>query len=1345
MAAGYEARARVTADMSGFVSAANQATSATNAMATAVQELNTQLRSMQRGATRQSTEIQNLSQQTARSSQAARSHTSATQAAAEAARQGAEAYNSASAGAQRYHESTEASTRSTRQNQRQQEQLSGGLRAMAQTHREQQSAVRESSRAAADFNGSLWSMRSAVQDVGSSMQQLWMVSVRATQGLWDNFSAQEMTIAQISRVSQATVTEMDAIVGSVRQMSTEIPIAFDELGRIAMLGSQVGVANESLETFTETVALFSATSEVTADQTATLMARIMEMTNLNQTHGQESVQNLGSAVAYLGSNMVATDQEILTTIESIATMTTQAGMTAEATIGLGAAMASLRIRPEIARGATQRVFLQLSEAVDGTSSEMQRLTEITGMTQTELQNLRDTDFDAYFMTIMESLSATAEAGEDLVPVLRQIGILNSRDAEVVARLAANYDVLAAGVENAGIAFENGNYLYEESGRIFETLTARLQLLRNTWHNFMFSAVEAIAPFLIAVMDAATGLIEMADAMGLAPWLGFGAAVLGVVGGLGLLASMISNVGAGWLAIQGTLNLLTGQTAANTAATTANTGAMAANTAATTAGATAKTRFATATGVATAALRAFSLVPVIGALVGLASILTTVRNNWHTLASSTEAARSSVLRVNEAHISAAGGLDSLRNALESDTEAWRNAQEHANAYINDLDSNTSAFSSAAEDIIRNSRFRMQASQEMSEADREAAEAAEGLAERQQGLRDELDISSESFSGASDSASELAGSTEELVGAADEADNSIGKINQTAAQTEQAMRDTAYAVGLATRQWAALSLESAIAESELLSNAEAFEMVKSSGVDFGTALTLEMQQAGDGVLYLDEKFDEFYNSLPVGQRLLGSFTNDIYNLTGGFINLRTDTGVAIQAFRDAETNLQATTYSIEEAARATELLDEAFIKMPDGTRATQEELALLAETGSEAAAVANMLNVEVDALGVSISTLHEGFASFIDPLQVWKDTLEAAGVEVDGLGASLDQVDGGFSTYLDNLEESQRAQMEWGQNLLELAEVVPPEVLGGLTEMGVEGAGLVQDLVDATDDEVDRFVELWEAGTGDAAEQWAIMFSDFVAMARDSGDQGGVDFANNLMDQVANGDISFREAVNAMTEYAKGEFEGADPTMEAHLESTQAMIDLTKAIERMRRDAANAEPTAEVDVNTSRAIRALASFSAYVASRPIIQWVVTRVDTRGHGRVPKYQDGGWIEGPGGPRQDNIPIMASPGEFVVNARAAAMFSEELEQMNAVGLGRNTTSSVPSFVPENIMEIPRVDLSNVQMSMPHGMEAAMRNNSVAAGPRMVINVYNTYPQAEPTSVTVNRSLAYAAALDGV
>lgn len=57
--------------------------------------------------------------------------------------------------------------------------------------------------------------------------------------------------------------------------------------------------------------------------------------------------------------------------------------------------------------------------------------------------------------------------------------------------------------------------------------------------------------------------------------------------------------------------------------------------------------------------------------------------------------------------------------------------------------------------------------------------------------------------------------------------------------------------------------------------------------------------------------------------------------------------------------------------------------------------------------------------------------------------------------------------------------------------------------------------------------------------------------------------------------------------------------------------------------------------------------------------------GYFGMPKKADGGPIEGPGGPRDDNIMIRASDGEFVLNEGAVKHFGlAKLNKMNEIGL---------------------------------------------------------------------------------
>lgn len=1255
-------------------------------------------------------------------------------------------------------------------------QLAQANQSIADTSRQAVQGSNNLERSTRELNASLWSLRSAVGDATSSMTQLWSISSRVTSALWENYSAQEMAIAQISRVSQATAVELDRIVDRVRVMSEEIPIAFEELGEIAMLGSQVGVANEALGVFTETVALFAATSEVSADQTASMMARIMEMTNLNETRGQASVQNLGSAIAYLGSNALATDAEILKTVESIATMTTQVGFSAEATVGLGAAMASLVIRPEIARGASQRVFLQLGEAVKGTGTDMETLVEITGRTQDELQKMASSNFEQYFFTVMEALAGVADRGEDLIPIVRELGIINTRDAEVVARLASNYDVLTSSVGEAYTSFENGQYLYEESDRIFATLTARVQILANTWSNFLFEAAKAVTPFLTAVVDTATEVIQLANAMGAAPFIGWGALILAAAGAIGLLAGGVGMAYQGLLAFRGLINLTVGSQTAQTAATTAQTAATGRATAAqtayqlslmrsvttsgamiasTTANATAAQLLTTRIAASTAAMRAFALAHPVGLIITLTAAIAAGGAAWMMFSDSTERANQALLRTQEANINAAGGIDALSNALRTDTAVWEDARKQVHEHVNALDDNTSAYSSNAEKIIQSSRFRTETIGELTQADREAADAAESLAENQSELQKQLGTTGETAQNIGPYVQGMVDNSRELAQAGVEADNSIGQLNGSLQETGDAANENVVAVGLATRQWAALSLESAVVESGLLANEEAFKAVTDAGVDFGVAVTMEMKNAGDGAEYFRRKASEIRDEFGFWDQVLeglNMFTDKmVWDGWRPFTSSAIEAANATEEFGD---NLESTTLSIEEAARQVDILEDMFVQLPDGTRASTEELAAFAEEGIEAASMAQVMELEVGNLGVALQDLHEGYTSLYDPVASWNDALSLANEGLEDQYGSLLEIEGGFSLYLDQLEQSNAAQRNWSENLLRLGANgdIPSEVIAGLVLMGDEGAEIVEGLANANEEEVQRFVESWDNGMGLTSELFTTMFSDFLSMAMTSGDQGGLDFAYGLMDRVAQGDIDFREAVDEMTTYAEDEFQGADTTNEPQLDNTQALIDLMNLVSKAEQEIQDADSTMEPKLDTRGFWKTIGDWFASAwrwwqrnvvdAFRVRIDMIANQSTSGGRG----YADGGWIQGEGGPRADKIPIMASNKEFMVNAASAARWGPLLEWINSDGRLPSSRDYVPQIQPDdNMRRSMPTGAARVRSQPDFAQMASAGVRSSGGGERIVLHINNHYPQAEPTSVTTNRALQYVAGLNGV
>ncbi len=146
-----------------------------------------------------------------------------------------------------------------------------------------------------------------------------------------------------------------------------------------------------------------------------------------------------------------------------------------------------------------------------------------------------------------------------------------------------------------------------------------------------------------------------------------------------------------------------------------------------------------------------------------------------------------------------------------------------------------------------------------------------------------------------------------------------------------------------------------------------------------------------------------------------------------------------------------------------------------------------------------------------------------------------------------------------------------------------------------------------------------------------------------------------------------------------------------------------------------------------------------------------------RTVQAATGGWISGPGGPKADAIPAMLSNGEYVVNAAAARRFGALLEVINRSG-GRGFSGVARRLLDAGITGGSRqigtsTNTGNTALSTGLVQQAPPESVSVFAarmavpqqGPANVFNINNQYPQAEPTSTTINRSLAYAATVSGV
>jgi len=162
----------------------------------------------------------------------------------------------------------------------------------------------------------------------------------------------ESAFAGVKKTVDATEAELEEFRSGILQMSTEIPIAANEIASIAEAAGQLGIQNENLLDFTRTMADLGVATNLTSEEAATALARLANITGMSQSE----FSNLGSTIVALGNNLATTESEIVNMALRLAGTGAQVGMTEDQILSLAAAASSVGLEAEAGGSAFSRVM-----------------------------------------------------------------------------------------------------------------------------------------------------------------------------------------------------------------------------------------------------------------------------------------------------------------------------------------------------------------------------------------------------------------------------------------------------------------------------------------------------------------------------------------------------------------------------------------------------------------------------------------------------------------------------------------------------------------------------------------------------------------------------------------------------------------------------------------------------------------------------------------------------------------------------------------------------------------------------------------------------------------------------
>lgn len=301
----------------------------------------------------------------------------------------------------------------------------------------------------------------------------------------------ESAFAGVRKTVEGSAEEMEKLEGQLLDLSTEIPLKAEELAEIGEIAGQLGIHVENIAEFTKVAAEMATATNLSAEEAATAMARIANITKTPI----EDIGRMGAAVVDLGNNFATTESEITALTTRLAAAGTQAGMSLPDIMGFAAALSSVGLEAEAGGGAISKMIKKVQLAVETNSGALADYAEVAGMTAEAFAQLWNEDAAAGFQRLIEGIANVDENSASIIKTLDDLGVTELRTSDAMARLASNHELLASAVKTANDAWDENSALVEEANTRYSTTESRLIMAQNAVDGVKRALGEQLNPAL----------------------------------------------------------------------------------------------------------------------------------------------------------------------------------------------------------------------------------------------------------------------------------------------------------------------------------------------------------------------------------------------------------------------------------------------------------------------------------------------------------------------------------------------------------------------------------------------------------------------------------------------------------------------------------------------------------------------------------------------------------------------------------------------------------------------------------------------------------------------------------
>lgn len=318
----------------------------------------------------------------------------------------------------------------------------------------------------------------------------------------------ETAFTGVRKTVNGTEEDFAQLSDNIKKMATETASSKEDIAGVMEIAGQLGIEGvDNLTNFTKTMVELGDTTNLTAEDAATALARFMNITG----ESISNVDKIGASIVDLGNNFATTESEIVEMSTRLASAGTIAGLSSTDILALSTAMSSVGIQAEAGGTAMSQTLKTIATEVaafkDGEVEGLEVIANVAQMSAEDFAKAWEGDPITAIQSFVTGLSQVKDEGENVFAVLGEMGMTGIRQTNMLQSLALASEMLGDAVNVSTEAYEENTALTDEANKRYATMAAKISQLKERFKEVAINVGEILMPYVEKLMDKIEGLIE----------------------------------------------------------------------------------------------------------------------------------------------------------------------------------------------------------------------------------------------------------------------------------------------------------------------------------------------------------------------------------------------------------------------------------------------------------------------------------------------------------------------------------------------------------------------------------------------------------------------------------------------------------------------------------------------------------------------------------------------------------------------------------------------------------------------------------------------------------------------